>query len=170
MCREFVLPDHLCYMQPIGGNKEKTDSNMVTKEVVLVDGEADEDRDNDDSTSYIFFDFECVQESGVHEPNLCIAHTVCCKCMDEEDVTSCPKCGRRELEGVCRAHHSSGVLQVAFQRKQRGCCRSFVSQLQGLRFVLYPTVSVRFLSEVILNGAKVMSITVPATDPQILPV
>lgn len=47
------------------------------------------------ASKYIFYDFECVQEGGLHTPNLCVAHTCCAKCIDEEDVSKPCICGSR---------------------------------------------------------------------------
>ena len=52
--------------------------------------------DVDDVQIHIFFDFERVQETGVHEPNLCIAQKVCHKCLSEEQLISCSQCGQRQ--------------------------------------------------------------------------
>jgi hypothetical protein len=41
----------------------------------LCESEADET--NNDESSYnqlLFFDFECIQENGMHTPNLCVVH------------------------------------------------------------------------------------------------
>ena len=46
----------------------------------------------------IFFDFECTQDDGVHEPNLVVAQSACSKCKDIEEVTKvsvCSFCGSR---------------------------------------------------------------------------
>ena len=32
---------------------------------------------------FIFFDFECSQDTGVHIPNYCIAHRACDLCIDK---------------------------------------------------------------------------------------
>lgn len=29
---------------------------------------------------YIYFDFECTQENGIHVPNVCVPHRVCQHC------------------------------------------------------------------------------------------
>ena len=57
-------------MRPVVGGKDKP----VVSDAAdggLKNEEAECTNENDDITSYIFFDFECVQETGIHEPNLC---------------------------------------------------------------------------------------------------
>lgn len=44
---------------------------------------------------YVFYDFECMQETGVHIPNLCVAHITCAKCINREDVEAPCSCGSR---------------------------------------------------------------------------
>ncbi|WAR29495.1 ZN358-like protein [Mya arenaria] len=111
-CKDFVTEDHLCYMQPV---KEDTSSCKLAKK-------------KDNLTSYIFFDFECTQDEQLqceggftkdkngkcgnckkswcgsfeHRPNLCIAHKVCEKCL-QNPVTSqstCKACGKNERESI----------------------------------------------------------------------
>ena len=46
---------------------------------------------------FIFYDFECTQESGKHEPNFVVAHSICSKCEDEPVTAkaTCKNCGSR---------------------------------------------------------------------------
>ena len=40
---------------------------------------------------FIFFDFECNQETGKHEPNFVVAHSICSQCEDNP-ITSTATC------------------------------------------------------------------------------
>ena len=46
---------------------------------------------------FIFYDFECTQESGKHEPNFVVAHSICSQCQDNPvtATATCKKCGSR---------------------------------------------------------------------------
>ena len=47
---------------------------------------------------YIYLDFECTQENGIHVPNLCMAHRVCQHCdffPVDEPCTHCEVLGPR---------------------------------------------------------------------------
>ena len=46
---------------------------------------------------FIFYDFECTQESGKHEPNFVVAHSICSQCEDNPvtATATCKKCGSR---------------------------------------------------------------------------
>ena len=70
-CHEFVVGDHQCYLPRIPIK-------------LPVD-------------SFIYFDFECSQNTGKHIPNLVIAQSVCQSCMDSPLTPSarCNKCGSR---------------------------------------------------------------------------
>jgi hypothetical protein len=69
-CKEYVrLENHQCYMQP-----EKERNTAVSEDTDLLDTEA-HDGDDAPQSGYnelLFFDFECRQENGNHEPNLCV--------------------------------------------------------------------------------------------------
>ncbi|XP_069107303.1 uncharacterized protein [Argopecten irradians] len=50
--------------------------------------------------NYIFFDFECIQETGFHIPNLCVAQKTCKVCIDRPingDNQHCDGCGIRQM-------------------------------------------------------------------------
>ena len=49
------------------------------------------------SGRFVFFDFECMQETGVHIPNLVVAQTSCTTCQDFRlcELSECPQCGFR---------------------------------------------------------------------------
>ncbi|CAB4015355.1 DNA polymerase [Paramuricea clavata] len=69
-CKEYVcLENHQCYIQP-----EKERNTAVSEDTDLLDTEA-HDGDDAPQSGYnelLFFDFECRQENGNHEPNLCV--------------------------------------------------------------------------------------------------
>ena len=69
-CKEYVhAENHQCYMQP-----EKERNTTVRENTDLLDTEA-HDGDDAPQSGYnelLFFDFECRQENGNHEPNLCV--------------------------------------------------------------------------------------------------
>jgi hypothetical protein len=44
---------------------------------------------NKDLKMYIYFDFECSQENGIHTPNLCVAERVCQHCDSLDIDTPC---------------------------------------------------------------------------------
>jgi G:T-mismatch repair DNA endonuclease (very short patch repair protein) len=69
-CKEYTTDDlHKCYLQPLEPKKP--------------------------GYKYIFFDLECVQESGQHEVNLAVAQLCCEDCIDSPDINSPCKCGVR---------------------------------------------------------------------------
>ena len=70
-CNQYVdIKHHQCDMQPVKKRPVgETQSN-------LLDDEASDEDDSYESgyNELLFFDFECRQENGTHEPNLCVVH------------------------------------------------------------------------------------------------
>ena len=68
-CKRWVLDiNHRCYLQRIAPK--------------------------DPSDKLIFFDFECTQDTGIHVPNLVVAHISCSQCLISDDAI-CKVCGNR---------------------------------------------------------------------------
>ena len=46
---------------------------------------------------FIFYDFECTQEGGKHQPNFVVAHSICSSCEDNPvtATATCKNCGSR---------------------------------------------------------------------------
>ncbi|CAB4009670.1 DNA polymerase, partial [Paramuricea clavata] len=67
--RIIRLENHQCYIQP-----EKERNTAVSEDTDLLDTEAHDGDDVPQSgySELLFFDFECRQENGNHEPNLCV--------------------------------------------------------------------------------------------------
>ena len=67
VCKEYTRPgDHRCYMRPVEKRNEDlsdSDDSSEYPEDDVTEGGYDQ---------MLFFDFECRQESGNHEPNLCV--------------------------------------------------------------------------------------------------
>ena len=93
-CNEWVQEDHTCFMLPSD----------------LPDG----DPECKIPEKYIFYDFECQQDTGVHVPNLVVARWTCTDCLDisENDpnrqtkVDSCNLCSAPQKD---REKHFKGV-------------------------------------------------------------
>ncbi|KAG1651986.1 putative DNA polymerase [Nymphon striatum] len=64
-CKNYAPSDHICYIRYAPPKKP--------------------------SLKYIFYDFESIQETGKHVPNLCIALKICHECIN--NVGSCANCG-----------------------------------------------------------------------------
>ena len=79
ICGKFVkLEDHKCFIQPEMKKRKRDRSEGEEESNGFFDTECREDHHEDDEpieeplTDLLFFDFECRQENGTHEPNLCI--------------------------------------------------------------------------------------------------
>ena len=96
----------------------------------------------------LFFDFECKQETGKHEPNLCIVH-------DEK--------GREELfEG---SDTTKKFCEWLFSKEHQGCI-VVAHNFQGYDgYFIHDFLNKNAIKyKVILRGAKILSMTIPMFD------
>ena len=142
-CQGFFPFNHQCYVspEPLEKNKQK---------------------------SYIFFDFECTQESGIHVPNYCVAQITCFECRDQAIDTPCTHCGEKRQfifkgpttgDDFCKwlIDEHSDVIAVAHNMKG----------YDGM-FVLDYLYRNCIIPKMILNGAKIMSIDISLNDIKII--
>ena len=146
VCRGNFLVGHKCYIKPV---KVK---------------ENDEEKTKDEKPScYIFFDVEAQQETGIHKPNLCVAQKVCETCAERPVEDPCDFCGEDKqviFEGVkCMEEFCLWLLKN--ERHKRTRC--FAHNMKGYDgyFILQYLYDNNIKPKVIMNGAKIMSITLP---------
>ena len=137
-CEKYVgVADHQCYMQPV---KEKP-----TCETNMRDDEADEDVHENGYNELLFFDFECIQENGTHEPNLCVIQNEA----GDEWVFQGDNTRNEFCEWLfTKEHEGCIVLAHNFQ----GYDGYFIQQY------LYEN---GVIPEVIMRGAKILTMYVP---------
>ena len=135
-CEEFVNPEtHKCFIQPY---RQKEKKIVEENRECVVETEQ----------KYLFFDFECIQETGIHVPNLVIIH-------DMEGNETLFK-GPNTRDDFCNwlfTEEHEGVICVAHNLKA----------YDGY-FILQYLYNQAILPELILNGTKIMSISVPVLD------
>ncbi len=140
-CGEFVrskdMDVHLCYIRK---PKEREECDT------LEEGECDEECAEDgEYEQLMFFDYECSQENGTHEPNLCIVHDEA----GEEWVFSGENTNSDFCKWVFTKEHTNHVfLAHNFQ----GYDGYFVQSFLNANAVKY---------EVIMRGAKIITLNVP---------
>ena len=81
ICKGNVPAGHKCYIKPVKV-KEHNDGDC--------------DGDSDDSFSYVFFDVEAQQETGIHKPTLCVAQKSCNACTQHPWEEPCDVCGEEK--------------------------------------------------------------------------
>ena len=96
----------------------------------------------------LFFDFECKQETGKHEPNLCIVHDE----MGREKLFDGSDTVREFCEWLFSKEHQ-GCIVVA--HNFQGYDSYFIQDFLNKNAIMY---------EVILRGAKILSMTIPMFD------
>ena len=146
VCRGNFPMGHKCYIKPV---KVK---------------ENDEEKTKDEKPScYIFFDVEAQQETGIHTPNLCVAQKVCETCAERPVEDPCDFCGEDKqviFEGAkCMEEFCLWLLKN--ERHKRARC--FAHNMKGYDgyFILQYLYDNNIKPKVIMNGAKIMSITLP---------
>ncbi len=141
-CKEFVddkdMDTHLCYMK----RPEKRECD--TTEESECDGECDVTEESE-YDQLMFFDYECRQENGAHEPNLCIVHDEA----GEEWVFS----GESTNSDFCKwlftkAHANHIFVAHNFQGYDGYLIQNFLN-----------ANAVKY--DVIMTGAKIVTLTVP---------
>ena len=140
ICKTFVLREsHRCYMQPLKRKFCEDEEGEICSKKRKVSQRKDKEG------KYFFFDFECVQETGTHVPNLVVVQDE----KGHEEVFRGPNtrddfCNwlfSGDLHGaVCIAHNLKGY---------------------DAYFILQYLYDNKILPNLILNGAKVMSIEIP---------
>jgi hypothetical protein len=134
VCKEYVDPKHhRCYMQPV---KEK-----ATHEHLSDDEVSDESGYNE----LLFFDFECRQEDGTHEPNLCVVQNEA----GDEWVFEGNNTRNEFCEWLFTKEHE-GCIVVA--HNFQGYDGYFIQQYLHENGVI---------PEVIMRGAKILSMYIP---------
>ena len=133
ICKEYVQTEgHRCYMQPVKGQDTGEDL-------------ADDDTAEGGYSELLFFDFECRQENGEHEPNLCIIHNEAGdEWVFEGDTTQNDFC-----EWLFSKEHENCIVMA---HNFQGYDSYFILQYLRQNGVKY---------DVIMRGAKVLTLSVP---------
>ena len=135
VCHAMMPKGHECYMQPAKTCKDEFKSRP-----------------------YVFYDFESMMlEDGRHQPNLCVVHRVCTRCMDlpMEEGVACD-CGRerRIFKGEDTLEQFGAYL---FAGRLKGCiCIAYNSSGYDSYFVLDFVHRKVIKPSVITTGHKIL--------------
>ncbi|KAK3107046.1 hypothetical protein FSP39_005868 [Pinctada imbricata] len=108
------------------------------------------------SSNYIFFDFECNQESGTHHVNYVVAQKTCDKCINRvlnNDNMFCPSCGEREKH----FQNDEEFCKWAFSKEHRNYtlvahnCKAYDGY-----FLLKYLLERKVKPEIIFRGGKIL--------------
>ncbi len=137
-CKELIAnkdkDTHLCYMRK---PKEKDDEEEKCD--VIEESEYDQ---------LMFFDYECTQENGTHEPNLCVVHNE----MGEEWVFSGENTNYDFCKWLFTKEHKNHIFVA---HNFQGYDGYFIQNFLNANGVKY---------NVIMTGAKIVTLTVPMFD------
>ena len=125
VCKEYYerLSKHRCFMQP----------------------KKDPPKDKEGYNQLIFFDFECRQENGNHEPNLCVVRDEA----NVENVFEGDDTHKKFCEWLFTAEHANCIMVA---HNFQGYDSYFILQYLRENGVQY---------DVIMRGAKVLTLSVP---------
>jgi hypothetical protein len=139
VCREYVDPkQHQCYMQAVAGE------SVPENEELLEDG-AHNEASESGYNELLFFDFECQQENGTHEPNLCVVQNEA----GDEWVFEGDNTRNEFCEWLFTKEHE-GCIVVA--HNFQGYDGYFIQQYLHENGVI---------PEVIMRGGKILSMYIP---------
>ena len=135
---------HKCYIQK-PEKKSKQDSEESQHDELLLSEQTSEHLDESQYSELLFFDFECTQEDVIHKPNLCIVHDEA----GHEELFQ----GKNACVEFCKwlftkDHQDCMAVAHNFQ----GYDGYFIQKYLNENCVKY---------EIVLNGAKIMSLAVP---------
>ncbi len=134
-CKELIdnkdKDTHQCYMRKPKERDEESE-------------ESDETEENE-YDQLMFFDYECRQESGIHEPNLCVVHNE----MGDEWVFSGENTNSDFCEWLFTKEHRNHIFVAHnFQGYDGYFIQNFLNK-NGVKY------------DVIMSGAKIVTLTVP---------
>ena len=141
-----VKDEHKCYIQkPEKKSKKKEQDWEESQHDELLSEQTSEHSEESQYNELLFFDFECTQEDGIHKPNLCIVH-------DEAGHEQLFQ-GKNTCVDFCKWLFTKGHQGcIAVAHNFQGYDGYFIQKYLNENGVKY---------EVILNGAKIMSLAVP---------
>ena len=136
VCQKYMnIETHQCYLQP-----ERTRASETADSDDMFDSEADENSNDSSYNQLLFFDFECIQESGVHVPNLCVVQ-------DEAGIEHVFKVEIRKMTFVSGCFRKKIVVAHNFQGHDGYYILQYLHK-NGI------------VPEVIMHGAKLLTIYV----------
>ncbi|XP_028411614.1 uncharacterized protein LOC114534373 [Dendronephthya gigantea] len=143
-CNSYVQTEnHQCYMQPV----REENTRDINEEANLLDEEANDENDTPQSgyNQLLFFDFECRQENGNHEPNLCIVQNEAGdECIFKGDNTRNEFC-----EWLFTKEHANCIVVA---HNFQGYDGYFIQQFLHQNGVIF---------DLITRGAKILTLNVP---------
>ena len=137
-CHVYDNPEtHQCFMKPTKKKKRKRRGS-----------DDEEEEEEEKKTKFLFFDFECMQETGVHVPNLVVVQ-------DEEGHEWVFK-GPNTCNDFC---------EWLFENMDRAVCIAHNFKGYDSYFILKYLYDNKVRPGLIMNGAKIMELSI--TDPDI---
>ena len=151
-CKEFVdnkdKDTHLCYMRKPKEKDDVEEKCNVTEESEYDTEEKCDVTEESEYDQLMFFDYECTQENGTHEPNLCVVHNE----MGEEWVFSGENTNYDSCKWLFTKEHKSHIFVA---HNFQGYDGYFIQNFLNANGVKY---------DIIMTGTKIVTLTVPMFD------
>ncbi len=146
VCQSFFPAGHKCYIKPVPIPKHGDDAGRKKE-----------------SFSYIFFDVESRQETGVHKPNLCVAQKSCETCAPHPWEEPCAQCGETKQMVFKGEDCMERFCLWLFKEERHRHAVCLAHNLKGYDgyFILQFLYDNGIKPNVIFNGARIMSVFVP---------
>nr|XP_022294902.1 uncharacterized protein LOC111105016 [Crassostrea virginica] len=154
ICKRLVDEDHKCYVQVVPKHGDDIKDRKRPMQI------------------YIYFDFECTQEKGLHVPNLCVAHRVCQSCHHLPVDQYCKRCesfgprrhifrGPTTLKDfmdwlLATTPHAQGYASAMVNREAIVIAHNFKGY-DGQFILNYLVHTACITPTVIMNGSKILS-------------
>ena len=149
-CQKITILSHRCHIQPYKRKLNKTDDKASTT--------------GKKKPLFIFYDFECKQDTGVHIPNYCIAHYACDECINESLDFHCSTCNTsfsKEREVVFQGVNTlTDFCNWLFSDQHKGIT-AIAHNFKGYdgQFILHQVISLGVkLPKLIMNGNSIMKL------------
>ena len=142
ICKDNFPAGHKCYIKPkvvnFKGKKEKP-------------------------FCYIFFDVESQQETGIYKPNLCVVQKTCETCDPRPREEPCDLCGVEKQKVFKGEKCMEEFCLWLFKEEKHHRAKCIAHNLKGYDgyFILQFLYDNGVKPDIVMNGAKIMSIFVP---------
>ena len=147
----YNMNHHMCAKTKCGtckeliDNKDKDTHTCYMKRPKERDSEESDETGENEYDQLMFFDYECRQENGIHEPNLCVVHSE----MGDEWVFSGENTSSDFCEWLFSKDHRNHIFVAHnFQGYDGYFVQNFLNK-NGAKY------------NIIMSGAKIVTLTVP---------
>ena len=122
------------------------------------------------TAKYIYFDFECTQETGVHVPNYCVAQKCCVDCCEDPLENECVRCGQQRQVVFKGPTTAQDFCKWLLEDKSNSDSIAVAHNMKGYdgMFILDYLYKNCIIPSMILAGGKIMSMDIPFNSIKVI--